>query len=112
MVDRYLEFVAGRCRPNTLRAVAFDLKAFLGVTGRDPVEVTATDVFGRGRLFHRRQWWPHYVRDDGRSRLCPARTSSGTAPVMRDPVTRHVACPAMLARGWRRGAAASALLRL
>jgi len=32
-------------------------------------------------------------------RLCPARTSSGTAPVMRDPVTRHVECPAMLARG-------------
>ena len=28
LVDRYLEFVAGRCRPNTLRAVAFDLKAF------------------------------------------------------------------------------------
>jgi integrase/recombinase XerD len=24
LVDRYLEFVAGRCRPNTLRAVAFD----------------------------------------------------------------------------------------
>jgi integrase/recombinase XerD len=22
LVDRYLEFVAGRCRPNTLRAVA------------------------------------------------------------------------------------------
>jgi integrase/recombinase XerD len=30
LVDRYLEFVAGRCRPNTLRAVAFDLK-----TGHD-----------------------------------------------------------------------------
>jgi hypothetical protein len=26
LVDRYLEFVAGRARPNTLRAVAFDLK--------------------------------------------------------------------------------------
>jgi site-specific recombinase XerD len=44
-VDRYLEFVAGRCRPNTLRAVAFDLKAFFAVTGKDPVEVTAADVF-------------------------------------------------------------------
>jgi hypothetical protein len=29
LVDRYLEFVAGRCRPNTLRAVAFDLKSFV-----------------------------------------------------------------------------------
>jgi len=37
--------VAGRCRPNTLRAVAFDLKAFFAVTGKDPVEVTAADVF-------------------------------------------------------------------
>ena len=31
LVDRYLEFVAGRCLPNTLRAVAFDLKAFFTV---------------------------------------------------------------------------------
>jgi site-specific recombinase XerD len=45
LVDRYLEFVAGRCRPNTLRAVAFDLKAFFGVVGKGPVEVTAADVF-------------------------------------------------------------------
>src|SRR5256884_183907 len=45
LVDRYLEFVAGRCRPDTLRAVAFDLKAFFAVIGRDRVEVTAGDVF-------------------------------------------------------------------
>jgi integrase/recombinase XerD len=45
LVDRYLEFVAGRCRPNTLRAVAFDVKAFFSVTGKDPVEITAADVF-------------------------------------------------------------------
>ena len=31
VVDRYLEFVAGRLRPNTLRAVAFDLKTFFSV---------------------------------------------------------------------------------
>ena len=31
LTDRYLEFVAGRCRPNTLRAVAFDMKAFFTV---------------------------------------------------------------------------------
>jgi hypothetical protein len=30
-VDRYLEFVAGRSQANTLRAVAFDLKAFFAV---------------------------------------------------------------------------------
>jgi len=45
LADRYLEFVAGRCRPNTLRAVAFDLKAFFAVVGKDPVAVTAAYVF-------------------------------------------------------------------
>jgi len=45
LVDRYLEFVAGRCRPNTLRAVAFDLKAFFTVIVKDPAAVTAADVF-------------------------------------------------------------------
>ena len=45
LVDRYLEFVAGRCRPNTLRAVAFDLKAFFTVIAKDPAAVTAADVF-------------------------------------------------------------------
>src|SRR3984957_11461931 len=45
LVDRYLEFVAGGGRPNTLRAVAFDLKTFFMVIARSPVEVTAADVF-------------------------------------------------------------------
>jgi integrase/recombinase XerD len=45
LVDRYLEFVAGRARPNTLRAVAFDLKAFFTVVAKDPVAVAAVDVF-------------------------------------------------------------------
>jgi integrase/recombinase XerD len=45
LVDRYLEFVAGRVRPNTLRAVAFDLKTFFGVIDKDPAEVAAADVF-------------------------------------------------------------------
>src|SRR3954453_20131859 len=44
-VDRYLEFVAGRARPNTLRAVAFDLKTFYTVVSRDPREVAPADVF-------------------------------------------------------------------
>ena len=46
LVDRYLEFVAGRCRPNTLRAVAFDLKAFFTVVAKHPMAVTAADVSG------------------------------------------------------------------
>ncbi len=45
LVDSYLAFVAGRARPNTLRAVAHDLKTFFSVVGKDPVEVVAVDVF-------------------------------------------------------------------
>jgi integrase/recombinase XerD len=45
LLDRYLEFVAGRARPNTLRAVAFDLKAFFSVVEKDPEDVRAADIF-------------------------------------------------------------------
>jgi integrase/recombinase XerD len=45
LVDRYLEFVAGRSRPDTLQVVAFDLKVFFSVGAKDPAKVTATDVF-------------------------------------------------------------------
>ena len=41
----HLEFVAGRVRPNTLRAVAFDLKSFFSVVVKDPAEVVAADIF-------------------------------------------------------------------
>jgi integrase/recombinase XerD len=44
-VDRYLEFVAGRCRPNTLTATAFDLKTFFTVVDRARLAVTPADVF-------------------------------------------------------------------
>ncbi len=45
LLDRYLEFVAGRARPNTLRAVAFDLKTFFTVVSKDPEKIRASDVF-------------------------------------------------------------------
>jgi hypothetical protein len=45
LVDSYLAFVAGRSRPDTLRAVAHDLKTFFTVIDKDPVEVAAADVF-------------------------------------------------------------------
>jgi site-specific recombinase XerD len=45
LVDLYLEFVAGRARPNTLRAVAFDLKCFFSVIEKDPGDVVSADVF-------------------------------------------------------------------
>ena len=34
LVDSYLAFVAERCRPNTLRAVAHDLKTFFSVVDK------------------------------------------------------------------------------
>ena len=49
LVDRYLEFVAGRCRPDTLRAVAFDLKAFFTVIEKDPLEGVAQVCTGRAQ---------------------------------------------------------------
>lgn len=45
LIDGYLDFVAGRARPGTLRAAAFDLKTFFSVVGKDPVEVSSGDVF-------------------------------------------------------------------
>jgi integrase/recombinase XerD len=45
LVDSFLAFVAGRARPNTLRAVAHDLKTFFAVVEKPPAEVVAADVF-------------------------------------------------------------------
>ena len=45
LVDSYLAFVAGRARPNTLRAVAHDLKTFFAVIDKAPADVAAADVF-------------------------------------------------------------------
>jgi integrase/recombinase XerD len=33
LLDEYLEFLAGRCRPNTVAAVAYDLKVFFTTVG-------------------------------------------------------------------------------
>ena len=45
LVDGYLAFAAGRCRPNTVRATAHDLKTFFSIVDKAPVEVVAADVF-------------------------------------------------------------------
>ena len=44
LVARYLEFVEGRARLNTLRAVTSDLGIFLSFVDRDPATVTADDM--------------------------------------------------------------------
>jgi site-specific recombinase XerD len=46
LVDRYVEFVAARCRPNTVTATVSDLRAFFTVVAKSPTDVVAADVFG------------------------------------------------------------------
>jgi integrase/recombinase XerD len=46
LLDEYLEFVAGRCRPNTVLAVAYDLKVFFTVVGKPAAQVRPADVLG------------------------------------------------------------------
>ncbi len=59
LLDEYLEFLAGRCRPSTVLAVAYDLKVFFAVVGKPPRRVRPVDVLafmtaqrsgGEGRL--------------------------------------------------------------
>jgi len=44
VLDRYLVFVAARCRPNTVLAAASDLKAFFAVVAKEPEQVEVADV--------------------------------------------------------------------
>ena len=44
LLDAYLEFLAVRSRPNTVVAVAYDLKVFFTVVGKPPRRVVAADV--------------------------------------------------------------------
>jgi integrase/recombinase XerD len=46
LLDDYLEFLAGRSRPNTVLAAAYDLKVFFGVVAKAPGEVCPADVLG------------------------------------------------------------------
>jgi site-specific recombinase XerD len=46
LLDEYLEFLEGRCRPNTVLAAAYDLKVFFGVVGKPPERVCPADVLG------------------------------------------------------------------
>jgi integrase/recombinase XerD len=46
LLDAYLEFLAVRSRPNTVLAVAYDLRVFFVVVGKPPALVTAADVLG------------------------------------------------------------------
>ena len=44
VLDDYLRFLAGRARPNSVLAAAFDLKVFFTWAQKEPAEVTTRDV--------------------------------------------------------------------
>jgi integrase/recombinase XerD len=44
LVGVYLELLDGRCRPNTVRAAAYDLKVFFSVVAKRPDQVQPADV--------------------------------------------------------------------
>ncbi|MBA3368668.1 MAG: tyrosine-type recombinase/integrase [Geodermatophilaceae bacterium] len=44
VLDEYLEFASGRCRPNTVLATAYDLKVFFTVVSKPPEQVRPEDV--------------------------------------------------------------------
>src|SRR5215472_2572985 len=44
LADVYLEFLGGRCRPNTVLAAAYDLKVFFSAVGKPPDQVRPADV--------------------------------------------------------------------
>ena len=46
LADGYLEFLRARARPNTIRAVAFDLKVYFSVVDKTPTRVSSADVMG------------------------------------------------------------------
>ena len=46
LADVYLEFLNGRCRPNTVLAAAYDLKVFFEVVARPADQVRPADVLG------------------------------------------------------------------
>ena len=46
LVDVYLEFLGGRCRPSTVLAAAYDLKVFFAVVARPADQVRPADVLG------------------------------------------------------------------
>lgn len=68
LVDEYLEFLTARARPNTILAVAFDLKVFFCVVDKPPVQVTR-DVMAFIRS--QRSSEQKVVRIDGTTGLSP-----------------------------------------
>ena len=107
LLDDYLEFVAARARPNTLLAVAYDLKVFFTEVVKQPADITTVDVLGFIKAQRAPRRGPRVVRlEDGEAGLS-ARTikrrlasvsglfdylaARGDVGVMTNPVPRGLA---------------------
>ncbi len=75
VLDDYLDFVAGRCRPNTVLATAYDLRVFFTVVAMAPQEVTSRDVLAFMT-----------AQRTGRARISTARTAPLAAVSSGNPV--------------------------
>ncbi|CAM5713969.1 tyrosine-type recombinase/integrase [Streptomyces antimycoticus] len=70
LVDDYLEFVAARCRPNTLLATAYDLKVFFSVVPKEPTDIATADIFAFITAQKKPRRGPKVVRlEDGEAGL-------------------------------------------
>lgn len=74
LVDKYLRLVWARTRPNTLLAVAFDLKVFFTIVAKDPLAVRPGDVFGFVEAQRRPRHGDNVVRLEDREQGLSART--------------------------------------
>jgi hypothetical protein len=84
----YLKFLAGRCRPNTVLAVAYDLKVFFTVVGKLPVPSMG--------------WFAHFLDPEGNTigllqpdaNAAPARHDQRVYPLaVTRPAARLTGCP-------------------
>lgn len=90
LVDDYLEFVAARCRPNTVLATAYDLKVFFEVVGKEPVRVSVSDVLAFITTQRAPRRGPGVVRlEDGESGLSARTIKRRGLPHMSDRPSRR-----------------------
>jgi integrase/recombinase XerD len=70
LVDDYLQFVAARCRPNTLLATAYDLKVFFSAVPKEPADVVTADIFAFITVQKKPRRGPKVIRlEDGEAGL-------------------------------------------
>lgn len=120
LLDDYLGFVAARARPNTLLAIAYDLKVFFTEVAKPPSDITTADVLAFITSQRAARRGPRVVRlEDGEAGLSARTikrrlasvsglfnylTARGDAGVTTNPVPRGLATRGRRGRAGVRGA--------